>query len=142
MPELAVARGERMRAVDDGWDISRIAIQTMSAGVDIVGLAEHRDGTGLSLVFQRALTFDEQDRAMGTDTFCVSDEWGATVYGGVSYTMDGATLKLELSPEATAALRLPPRLELRLNVDEHVLQEVGEALAESFARLPDQPGIE
>jgi hypothetical protein len=50
--------------------------------VDVVVLAvsEDPEGSGRFLLFQRAKSFTEQDRALGMDTFAVTDPSGATAY--------------------------------------------------------------
>lgn len=70
-----------------------------------VVLAEAPDGTGHRLELQRSLSFDEQDRRSGQNTYCVSTEEGATHYGGVtSWALDADRLELTLDAEAEAAL--------------------------------------
>lgn len=46
-------------------------------------MAEQPDGSGRRLEIQKALSFDEQDRQSGQDTYCVCTETGAAHYGGI-----------------------------------------------------------
>ena len=71
----------------------------------VVVLAEHSDGTGARLEIQRALLFDEQDRSLGQDTYCLCTEAGAVCYGGVvSWRIVDNALNIVL--DATAAKTL------------------------------------
>jgi len=72
-----------------------------------VALGENQDSSGRAIVFQRARYFDEQDRALGMDTYCISDAMGATVYGGVlRYRLDENILTLHLTPETATVLAM------------------------------------
>jgi hypothetical protein len=56
---------------------------------------------------------DEQDSMLGMDTYSISTQDGARVYGGVeSATLRGTTLELQLSTEAAAVLGLSESLVL------------------------------
>ncbi|WP_394840380.1 Imm10 family immunity protein [Pendulispora rubella] len=46
-------------------------------------LAECTVGSGARLEIQRALTFDDQDKALDMDTYSLCTEDGKTHYGGV-----------------------------------------------------------
>ena len=71
----------------------------------VVCLAERQDGSGRRLELQRALSFDEQDRQCGMDTYCLSTESGASHYGGVrSWRLTQGVLTIELEIEAAEAL--------------------------------------
>jgi hypothetical protein len=70
-----------------------------------VVLAEDGDGSGLRLEIQKALSFDEQDRRLGLDTYCLCTEAGATYYGGVtSWTLTEGSLELRLDEKAAEVL--------------------------------------
>jgi hypothetical protein len=49
----------------------------------VVGLYEDKTPTGRYIELQRALSFDEQDRDAGMDTYCLATSTGASHYGGV-----------------------------------------------------------
>lgn len=87
-------------------------------GVKIVGLAEQSTGDpGECLLFQRALTFTQQDRELGMDTYAVSNRWGATSYGTVErYRVTEHVLELSLTPDGARDLGLPQRVEIELAV--------------------------
>lgn len=91
----------------------REAFVAMAASADtfedlnafVVCLAEDRDGAGRRVELQRALSFDEQDRRNGMDTYCLSNESGASHYGGVqAWTLKNGVLTLDLDPAASNAL--------------------------------------
>jgi Immunity protein 10 len=68
-------------------------------------LAEHADGSGRRVEVQRALEFDDQDLALGMDTYCVVTEEQATHYGGVlHWRIEGSTLHVDLTEEAGRAM--------------------------------------
>lgn len=73
----------------------------------VVVLAERRDGSGCRLEIQRALSFDEQDRKLGQDTYSLSTERGGTFYGGIaSWTLTGDTLVIVLEKKAAQVLEV------------------------------------
>ena len=70
------------------------------------------------LIIQRALSFDDQDVALGMNTHCLTNEVQATVYGGVrEYCILDRRLALELSDEAARALELSAHVSLRFPSD-------------------------
>ncbi|NOK14031.1 Imm10 family immunity protein [Corallococcus exercitus] len=70
-----------------------------------VVLAERHDGTGMRLEIQKALSFDDQDRASGMDTYCLCTESGACHYGGVTRWMVGEnSIEVLLDDKASSAL--------------------------------------
>ena len=90
-----------------------------SGGVSVLGLAESpRDG-GRCLIFSRAERFDDQDRALGMDTYSLTNEAAATVYGSLRayYVSDEEhVLDLDLESEAAESLGLPEQLRVVLEV--------------------------
>lgn len=67
-------------------------------GTFVVVLAQNVDGSGERLEVQRALEFDDRDRRLGEDTYCISDSSGATSYGGVlSWELKRGALHLLLT---------------------------------------------
>src|SRR5213080_2952977 len=117
-------------------EVRRIAIEELEdMDAFVVGLAEHDDGSGESLVFATALTvLDEQDRSLGQDTYSVSTAWGDTVYGGLTECVLQDDL-LALTFEAAAAdiLGISQECRLHLQVDQdsidHLKQGLGRVLS-------------
>ena len=71
----------------------------------VVILAEHSDGSGARLEVQRALLFNEQDRSLGQDTYCLCTESGAVCYGGVvSWRLIDDALEIVLDAIAAKTL--------------------------------------
>jgi hypothetical protein len=97
----------------------------------VVVLAEDPDGDGgPRLEISRALASTTQDRELGLDTYCLSTQTGATVYGGVrSYTLHGSTLTIRLDPRAQGALGVPEEFSILLDADEPTVETVRSALA-------------
>jgi hypothetical protein len=86
--------------------------------VDVVGLSEDVDGGGRQLIFERARSFSDQDRELGMDTFAVTNETAATVYGAVTrYDVDDSVLTLDLTQEGADALGLPRTAHIGLELD-------------------------
>lgn len=67
----------------------------------VVGLYDDPATPVQGLELQRALAFDDQDVALGMDTYCVVSSDGPTHYGGVaSCVLQGGQLHLRFQPEA------------------------------------------
>jgi hypothetical protein len=80
-------------------------------------LYERPDGTGERLELQRALVFDDQDRATGMDTYCISISSGASQYGGVrSWSLEGPILIIHLDDEASEILEVEGGFRLHVDV--------------------------
>lgn len=84
----------------------------------VAACAEQADGSGFGLEFQLASSFDDQDRRLGMDTYCVCTSEGATHYGGVlSLAVNADLIDLRLDPAAAAGLGVPERIRLCLLTD-------------------------
>lgn len=96
---------------------------------EVVVLAEEPDGDGPRLEISRSLTHTKQDRDLGQDTYCLSTQTGATVYGGVrSYVLDGSTLTMRLDSRARDVLGVPGEFSIRLEADAATIEGVRSAL--------------
>lgn len=79
----------------------------VAEGVIGVIATEGKLGEGARVELLRATSFDDQDRALGQGTYCLSLHTGATVYGGVvRWSLASGRLELELTKEASDALRV------------------------------------
>jgi Immunity protein 10 len=89
-------------------------------GFDAFAAAENEDGSGARLDLQRGFEFDDQDRRLGLDTYCLVTEDGAVHYGGVrDWSLHGNSLEITLTRKAAQVLgvdgfriRLPPSADL------------------------------
>jgi immunity protein 10 of polymorphic toxin system len=117
-------------ASTDELTIRRVAVQELpDLNTMLVGLYEWPDGTGRSLALQVAVPFDEQDEALGQDTYCVTNEWGASAYGGIhEVQLDGDVLMIRFAPVAAVALSIDPVLRMRLAIDASSLAELKKGL--------------
>ena len=99
----------------------------------VVVVAENPDGTGWRLEVLRALEFDEQDVALGMDTYCLCTADGAAHYGGVIrwQVLDGV-FGMELGEAAARDLQLPRSLRIRLEVSESDARVVEDGLRRAF----------
>ena len=77
-----------------------------STDVHALVIAEQPDGSGTRFEVQRSGTFDEQDRTLGMDTYCLVMDSGASHYGGViGWHVDEANvLRVTLDDRAATAL--------------------------------------
>jgi hypothetical protein len=69
-----------------------------------VVMAESPDGEGERLEFHKADSFDEQDRMLGMDTYCLCTESGTTYGGVVSWTLSHDSLEVRLDQKAASDL--------------------------------------
>jgi hypothetical protein len=96
-----------------------------------VALAEGDDSSGWNLVFERAFAFTDADRKAGQDTYCITNEAGVAVYGGVTgWAINGAELKLAFDDRTSGALGLPNDLTVALACPPAAIKELSAALTE------------
>ena len=94
----------------------------------VVCLAEDQDGLGRRLELQLALSFDEQDRRNGMDTYCLSNESGASHYGGVkTWAVTNNVLTVDLDAVASNALGVSG-YEVELRVPQPEVVKISEGL--------------
>ena len=99
-----------------------------------VALAEREDSSGWNLIFQRSFAFTDADRNAGLDTYCISNEAGATVYGGVGrWSIAGADLTLALDAKTAADLGVAEQLTIELAFAAASITDLDAALAEILA---------
>jgi hypothetical protein len=99
----------------------------------VVALAEDADGAGRSLEVQLALTFDDQDRAFGEDTYCLVVDGGPTHYGGViAYDLSDQTLTIELDDAAQAELAVETGFRVRVAEGSCSLDELRTGLSRAL----------
>ncbi|MCA8494249.1 Imm10 family immunity protein [Burkholderia arboris] len=112
-----------------------VATYAFEDGVHVVGLAD-RDPPANYVILQRGTEDDEQDQALGLDTYYMEVcENGVAGYGGVeSVSLRGEMLNIELAPDAGWAqgLRLVT-IVVRATGD---LERVKQGLAAVFAGTP------
>ncbi len=113
-----------------GFDVKNAAVEdVVEDNTLVVGLSQDQEGCGQTLLFQVAHSFDEQDRALGMDTYAVSNEAGATVYGGVtSCILEGDILTVRFHPEAAATLEMDEECRYRLLVGRSSIVRLAEGL--------------
>lgn len=95
----------------------------------VAALAEAEDGSGFGLMFQLASVFDEQDRKLGMDTYCICTSDGATHYGGVvriRQTPQG--IQIDITDSAARRLSAPSRFHVRMAVPPTARAEFWDAL--------------
>ncbi len=101
-----------------------------------VYLAEQADGSGGGIELQRAHSFDEQDRRLGQDTYCIVLD-GTAHYGGiVSWGLGGGVLVLSLDRAASEALGVDEEIRVDLQVDSPSVQALADGLARVLVNVP------
>jgi hypothetical protein len=109
------------------------AVQLDDLNTFAVIMAEEPDGSGNRLELQRALEFDDQDLALGQDTYCTYLHDGACEYGGIrKCVLNLNELLLEFSPETALTLGLDQQVVFWLDVDLASLDEVREGIVRIF----------
>lgn len=93
-------------------------------------VAEQADGSGFGIQFSMAETFDDQDRTLGMDTYCIRTSEGACRYGGVVSAGSGPDyVDIDLDSATAAALHVPERFRLRLLVEPAVIEDFTDEMA-------------
>jgi hypothetical protein len=99
-----------------------------------VALAEREDSSGWNLVFERSAAFTDADRKAGQDTYCITNEAGVAVYGGVSsWAIAGSDLTLTLADQTATDLGLASQLTIELAFAAASVSELNKALATILA---------
>ena len=94
----------------------------------LVVLAETEDGD-TRIEFQRGLTFDAQDRALGMDTYCLCTETGSHYSGVQSWRVSEGCLHLSLDAAAAKALRLGSEVSVALQLPQKTVDQVTAGIA-------------
>ena len=105
------------------FTVSKVAIDDLTdLNAVVAGLAENTDELeGRYLIIGRSNSVDEQDSALGLDTYHIENERGSSCSGGiVSHAFEPGLLRLHLTSEAADVLELPVEAEfpLKLSRDE------------------------
>ena len=96
-------------------------------GDAVRGLGESLDGVGRHILVSRSLDVD--GAAIQGELYAVSNEYGATVEGGiVDFELQGRFVSLVLSSEAAKTLGYPAALRLEIS-DSAEAEHIGRALA-------------
>jgi hypothetical protein len=98
------------------FTVQRAAAQDYDAtDTYILALGQGRGGEGGSLVFSVNRSHDEQDRALGLDTYDITVGDGSRIYGGLeSLVRDGDVIKVRITAEAASTLGLPEEFRIAL----------------------------
>lgn len=106
----------------------------------VLGFAEHADGSGPALFFQRSHRFDAQDIELGQNTYCLVTDAHTTTYGGIeSWKLTAGQLDITLSHHAAHELGVDEDLVIEF-APAHI-RMVKAALARILrpARTPPKP---
>jgi hypothetical protein len=95
----------------------------------VLVLAEHSDAGGRRLELQSSLSYDEQEKSLGQDTYCLCTETGACHYGGVtSWALDEARAVLVITLDERASKVLDASGGFRVTVPHRDLPILRESL--------------
>src|SRR5829696_9724689 len=121
--------------------ITCAAVETLTElNTFVLAMAEDVDGSGHRIELQRSLKFDDQDRALGLDTYCVCLASGASHYGGIrSCVLNGRRLSIEFTEEASTELSIEPSIDIILRVDEDAVAQVRDGLRRIFVDARGRP---
>jgi hypothetical protein len=124
--------------------VRRVAVDFLpDEEIYVVALSEYLDGEGRSLVIQRATSFDEQERRLGLDSYSLSDELGATMFGAIDRCiLSGNSLTLGLRPEAAETfVTSNGELRLQLLVDPNEVSLLAKGLRHVLTNSKGQPEV-
>jgi hypothetical protein len=97
-------------------------------------LAERDDSSGWNLVFERSHAFTDADRKIGQDNYCITNEAGTAIYGGVTaWAIEGADLTMSLDGNASGKLGMAGETTITLAFDASSITELKAALTEILA---------
>ena len=99
-----------------------------------VALAEREDSSGWNLVFERSAAFTDTDRKAGEDTYCITNEAGVAIYGGVTgWAIAGDDLSLGFTEKAAGDLGLATDLTITLTFAPDSIKALASALEHILA---------
>ncbi|MEV5576651.1 Imm10 family immunity protein [Spirillospora sp. NPDC052269] len=112
----------------------------------VAGVAEQEYGGGHELTFMCCLYEpDEQDIALGLDSYCLVTPNQGTAYGGVKEVrMKGRVLRVVVDPGKLEALGLDePEIEVTLDVEEAQIEQLREGLRRvlTHGRPSERPAV-
>jgi hypothetical protein len=102
----------------------------------MVVFAEEEGEQGERLGIQRAFAFDDQDRSLGQDTYCLVSREGVS-YGGVtSWSLTGKVLTLALDETCSEALAADGGYEILIEADGDKLEAIRAGLKRALEGPP------
>ncbi|HET9782699.1 MAG TPA: Imm10 family immunity protein [Candidatus Dormibacteraeota bacterium] len=117
-----------------------MAVTLAEINAQTVVLRELSSGEGDGIDFQRALSFDDQDRRLGQDTYAITTPSGRAFYGGLrGVELEGSVLCLWLTDEAASTLGLDGHFVIRLDITAEELKAVRDALPDVLG--PEANGL-
>ena len=136
---MEVARG-RMggKAVNagsmDGFPLRYVALEEPEeTNTLVLGLSDIQDGSGNTLIIERGLSYDEQDAALGQDTYSISTASGATVYSGIIRCVSNdQVLTLDFTAEAADGLGITHTCQFPLELDLGSIERLRKGLRRVF----------
>lgn len=107
----------------------------------LVIIADRSDSPRTTIELQCAIEADDQDRALGMDTYGIVLSSGATHYGGITRcSLAKRRLILAFSEEAEAALGFSG-VDITLELPDAEVEALRQGLVHIFARRKDAPPV-
>lgn len=105
------------------------------AGILSVGVAQHHDGSGRSLILQGVDPASRNSELLEPDeSYCLTTETAATIYGGVrAIALRDRMLRIRLTRAAAKTLRLRAELTITLNVDNEAVAKLRSGIRQVMA---------
>ena len=108
----------------------------------VVVFAENSNGSGERLELQRALAFDEQDRSLGMDKYCICLTGGQTAYGGIrSVHLTANLLSLEFAHATADLLGIDDMVRIEFEAEAPVFERIQRELAFIFSVERGRPAL-
>jgi len=118
----------------DGFPLRHVALEELEdINTLVLGLSDTQGGGGNTLVLEKGLSYDEQDAALGQDTYSISTASGATVYSGITRcVIKDRVLTLDFSAEAADSLGITHTCQFPLELDLGSIERLREGLRRLF----------
>lgn len=84
-----------------------------------------------TLEIQASYRYDDRDRALGTDTYCLVVDGGGPIYGGVTrWEVTSREVRLQLTPRAAHLLAIPEQVRIPFDLEAGERERLREAMLE------------
>jgi hypothetical protein len=105
------------------------AVELPDINTFAVVLAEDPSGDGKRLELHKALSVNDQQISLGFDTYSISNELGATEYGGViAWTLEANSLRVQLDADTAKVLGVDDEILVEFSISSDELQALERGL--------------
>ncbi len=118
------------------------ALRDEELNIEMIVLAEAKDGSGRRLEIQRPIVVSNDDREIGHDTYCLVSESGAAYYGGVTdWSLADSELEVRVSDEAGEVLGAQNGYRIRIEAEAVNFDALAVRL-EALLGVSDEPNVQ